>query len=152
MKKGDADKELEIINWMTKQGYDRKASQQVAPIIVKYLANQPKPTESKGEKLANHLQHLVDINTEVDYEGMIKEKFTGSDGRLKINFSFDNVEGLMKEAVQQSRSEKTYSKEEMISAYKSGWLSGDDHPFTKEERLNKYLKQWCKDNLNQPKP
>jgi len=30
-------KEIEVLTWMKKQGYDRKASQQIAPIIVKYL-------------------------------------------------------------------------------------------------------------------
>lgn len=32
-----ADKEIEIISWMTKQGYDRRAAKDVAPIIVQYL-------------------------------------------------------------------------------------------------------------------
>lgn len=34
---GKADKEFEIIAWMNKHGYDRKASKDIAPIIVKYL-------------------------------------------------------------------------------------------------------------------
>lgn len=32
-----ADKELEVMKWMQKQGYDRRATQEIAPIIVKYL-------------------------------------------------------------------------------------------------------------------
>ena len=30
-------KELDVFEWMNKQGYDRRASKDVAPIIVKYL-------------------------------------------------------------------------------------------------------------------
>lgn len=32
-----ADKEMEVFTWMNKQGYDRRASKEIAPIIVKYL-------------------------------------------------------------------------------------------------------------------
>lgn len=32
-----ADKEIEIMRWMIKEGYDRKASKDIAPIILKYL-------------------------------------------------------------------------------------------------------------------
>jgi hypothetical protein len=32
-----ADKEFEVIAWMNKKGYDRRASKEVAPIIVNYL-------------------------------------------------------------------------------------------------------------------
>lgn len=38
-----ADKEIEIVGWMTKKGYDRKASKEIAPIIVQYLQSQVKP-------------------------------------------------------------------------------------------------------------
>jgi len=32
-----ADKEIEVAKWMNKKGYDRRASKDVAPIIVEYL-------------------------------------------------------------------------------------------------------------------
>jgi len=32
-----ADKEIEVAKWMQKKGYDRRASKDVAPIIVEYL-------------------------------------------------------------------------------------------------------------------
>lgn len=32
-----ADKQVEVIEWMAKKGYDRKAAQEVAPIVVDYL-------------------------------------------------------------------------------------------------------------------
>ena len=32
-----ADKEIEIATWMRKKGYDRRASKDIAPIIVEYL-------------------------------------------------------------------------------------------------------------------
>ena len=35
--KKTSEKVMEVISWMTKTGYDRKASQQIAPIIVQYI-------------------------------------------------------------------------------------------------------------------
>jgi hypothetical protein len=32
-----ADKEIEVAKWMNKKGYDRRASKDIAPIIVEYL-------------------------------------------------------------------------------------------------------------------
>lgn len=42
-----ADKEMEVIAWMNKKGYDRKASKDIAPIIVKYLEEVEKNINSK---------------------------------------------------------------------------------------------------------
>ena len=33
-----AEKEIEVARWMSKKGYDRRASKDVAPIIVEYLS------------------------------------------------------------------------------------------------------------------
>ena len=38
-----ADKELQVFQWMKNRGYDRRASKDIAPIIVEYLNDQFKP-------------------------------------------------------------------------------------------------------------
>lgn len=42
-----ADKEMEVIAWMNKKGYDRRASKEIAPIIVTYLDEVVKNISSK---------------------------------------------------------------------------------------------------------
>jgi hypothetical protein len=51
----EAVKELEVFEWMKKRGYDRRASKDIAPIIVKYLSQHPQlqPMRLKWEKYAD---------------------------------------------------------------------------------------------------
>lgn len=43
-----SDKEIEIIAWMHKHGYDRKASKDIAPIIADYLRQHSANTPVSG--------------------------------------------------------------------------------------------------------
>lgn len=63
------DKISHALTWMHKQGYDRKASQQVAPIIVKYIESTQK--ENNTLELAQKLLDSIicaDKNVIDEYE------------------------------------------------------------------------------------
>ncbi len=53
-----ATKVLEVISWMQKSGYDRKASQEIAVIIAKYLSE---TTEKSGEVKRQEEKSISDI-------------------------------------------------------------------------------------------
>ena len=61
-----ATKEIEVFGWMNKKGYDRRASKDVAPIIVRYLEenqlnNLLKPDVRRRSEL---LIDFIDIHRE----------------------------------------------------------------------------------------
>ena len=67
-----AAKEIEVAGWMNKKGYDRRASKDVAPIIVKYLQSQSLPIDN----VSNQRELLIAWETheqEMDF-GEYEEK------------------------------------------------------------------------------
>jgi hypothetical protein len=56
--------EIEIIGWMHKKGYDRKASQEIAQIIVQYLKSEvPSVPESvSDEEIEKQAREIYPIN------------------------------------------------------------------------------------------
>lgn len=59
-----ADKEMEIIAWMNKQGYDRRASKDVAPIIVEYLIQHSANTPVSGSLPLDKVDQLLKMQIE----------------------------------------------------------------------------------------
>ena len=62
-----ADKEMEVIAWMNKKGYDRRASKEVAPIIVTYLEEVVKNISSKQDVMRSACEH--NFVSSVAYKG-----------------------------------------------------------------------------------
>jgi hypothetical protein len=69
----------EILKWMTKSGYDRKASQEIAPIIYKYIQTTvPALVEQMlidAEKKAMEIANVYSCDEDEGIDEIIKEHF-----------------------------------------------------------------------------
>jgi len=57
-----AAKEIEVIGWMSRQGYDRRASKDIAPIIVNYMEEVVKNLSSNLPVIGSAICDAIDAN------------------------------------------------------------------------------------------
>lgn len=79
-----ADKEMEVIAWMNKKGYDRKASKDIAPIIVTYLDEVVKNKSKMIEQTFTHVERSHSGNLPVMCRFLFQYRSIGKDLMVHI--------------------------------------------------------------------